>query len=269
MSATASVMRHLRATPTMLRVGFAEMVAYRAEVVVWILTASLPLVMLALWNAAAAEGPLAGFGQAEFARYFTATLVVRQLTAAWVVWELNHHVRTGSLSPMLLRPVTPLAFHLSETVAAMPFRLVVLAPIVAALVWWRPDIAFLPSLSQVLLGSISVVLAFLLAWLVQAIFGMLSFWLEQSVGLFSLWFAAYALLGGYFLPLALLPEGVAAWAAWLPFQATLAAPVELFLGISADPVRALAIQAGWVSLAAAGAALMWKRGLRRYGAVGA
>jgi len=245
------------------------MVAYRAEMVVWILTATMPLVMLALWNAAAAQGPLAGFGQAEFARYFTATLVVRQLTGTWLVWELSNMVRTGSLSPQLLRPLHPLSLNLAETLAALPFRLVVLTPIVAALLVWRPDIAFLPAPSTLLLTALSTVLAFLLSWLVQGLFGMLAFWLDQSVGLFSVWFAIYALLGGYFLPLPLLPPMVRDAARWLPFQATLAAPVEILLGTNGDPLEALAVQLGWVLVAGALAAWMWRAGLRRYGAVGA
>ena len=258
----------LRAAPTLLKVGFAEMVAYRAEMVVWILTATMPLVMLALWNAAASEGPLQGFGQADFARYFTATLVVRQLTGAWLVWELNHQVRTGGLSPQLLRPMNPLAWNMAETVAALPFRLLVLAPIIAVLCLWRPDIVFLPSALTLACFAGSVVLAFLLSWLVQAIFGMLSFWFEQSLGLFNLWFAAYAFLGGYMLPLQLLPPAVADLAAWLPFQATLAAPVGILLGtVELGPT--LLSQAIWVVLALGLARAMWGRGLRRYGAVGA
>jgi len=259
----------LRAFPTLLRVGFAEMVAYRAEMVVWILTATLPLVMLALWSAAAEGGPLAGFGQAEFARYFTVTLVVRQVTGAWVVWELNHLVRTGALSPQLLRPVNPLLFNLAETLAAIPVRLLVLAPILLALFAWRPDIAFLPSPATALMGALSVLLAFALSWLVQAIFGMLSFWLEQSVGLFGLWFAAWGLFGGYIIPLPLLPEGLRAVAEWLPFQASLGAPVEILLGIEPQPLRSLLVQAGWVLLATLLARWMWARGIVRYGAVGA
>lgn len=258
----------LRAAPTLLRVGFAEMVAYRAEMVVWILTATLPLVMLALWNAAAADGPLGGYGQAEFARYFTVTLVVRQLTGAWVVWDLNHGIRTGELSTYLLRPMNPLAWNLAQTVAALPFRLIVLAPILGGLLAWRPDIAFLPSPTRALAGAASVVLAFLLAWLVQAMFGMLAFWFEQSLGIFNLWFAAYAFLGGYVLPLALLPGPVEQLARLLPLQATLAAPVDVLLG-TADPLGTLAVQAGWVVAAFLGARAMWARGLRRYGAVGA
>jgi len=44
--------RALQALPTLLRVGLSEVVAYRAEFLVWILTTNMPLVMLALWHAA-------------------------------------------------------------------------------------------------------------------------------------------------------------------------------------------------------------------------
>ena len=65
-------MRLLRAAPVLLRIAWAEMFAYRAEMVVWILGTTLPLVMLALWDAAAEGGALPGFTTGEVARYFTA-----------------------------------------------------------------------------------------------------------------------------------------------------------------------------------------------------
>src|SRR5689334_9289256 len=105
-------MRLLRAIPTLFRVAFAEMVAYQAEMIIWILSATLPVVMLAIWDAAATDGPLQGFGRVEFARYFAVTLVVRHLTSAWVVWEMNEAIRTGSLSTWLLRPMHPLWWNL-------------------------------------------------------------------------------------------------------------------------------------------------------------
>ena len=49
--------RLLRAYPSLLRVGMADMLAYRAEFLVWILSMNLPLVMMALWTAVAADGP--------------------------------------------------------------------------------------------------------------------------------------------------------------------------------------------------------------------
>lgn len=258
----------LRAFPTMVRVGFAAMVAYRAEMVIWILTATLPLVMLALWNAAAAAGPLEGFGQAEFARYFTITLVVRQLTSVWVLWELNHEIRTGSLSARLLRPIGPLYWPFAETVSALPWRLLVLLPMLGGLALWRPDLLFAPSLAQLGGFVVSVALAFGVSWFVQCLFGVLAFWFEQSLGLFQVWFFLWALLGGYVVPLPLLPPSVRSVAEWLPFHASLGAPVEILLGVS--PIGpTLAIQAGWVVVLGVATTLAWRAGIKRYGAVGA
>ena len=70
------MLRTLRAVPTLLRIGFAEAVAYRAEFVVWLLATNMPLVMLALWTAVARDGPVGRYGQAEFTAYFLAALVV-------------------------------------------------------------------------------------------------------------------------------------------------------------------------------------------------
>lgn len=257
------------ALPTLWRVAVAGIVAYRAEMIIWILSATLPLVMLALWDAAAAAGPLEGFGQAEFARYFAVTMVVRQLTGAWIVWELNFAVRSGSLSPQLLKPVNPLVFNLFETLAAIPWRLVVLVPLIVGLVAWRPEILFVPVPEPVRVAAffVSVLLAFAVAWLVQALFGMLAFWFEQAMGIFSVHFALWSFFSGYIVPMALLPGWVGGTARWLPFYASLGVPVDVLLG-RAGPAE-VAAQAAWVVVLAALLRFTWARGIRRYGAVGA
>src|SRR3974390_1661893 len=106
-----SVRSTVRALPTLFRVGFAEAVAYRAEMLVWVLSTTMPLIMLALWSAVAADAPVGRFGQRDFVAYFLATFIVRQLTGAWVAWQMSFEVRTGSLSMRLLRPVHPMVSH--------------------------------------------------------------------------------------------------------------------------------------------------------------
>src|SRR5688572_31195908 len=102
-------MSALRGTTTMLRVGLAEQFAYRAEFVIWMLTSTMPLVMLALWTSVAAEGG-GTFGQytsSGFVAYYLSTMVVRNLTGNWVLWQMNDEIRRGALSMRLLRPVHP------------------------------------------------------------------------------------------------------------------------------------------------------------------
>ena len=94
-----------RALPAMLRVGWKDALAYRGEFLVWMLSMTLPLVMLALFRAVAAEGAVGGFDGAAFTAYFLAGLTVRQLVSSWSIWEINREIREGTLSMRLLRPV--------------------------------------------------------------------------------------------------------------------------------------------------------------------
>jgi ABC-2 type transport system permease protein len=260
-----------RAFPTLFRVSLAGAVAYRTEMVIWILTSTMPLIMLALWNAVVTEAPLGGFGPAEMTRYFAAALVVRQLTSSWLLWELNQEIRSGALSMKLMRPLHPLAVSAADMLAAMPMRVLVLLPFLVGLALWRPALLALPPWWSLALFVPSLFLAWLLGYLIQAAFACLAFWLHQTQGLFSVWFGAWMLLSGYLAPLALFPPWLHATLNWLPFRGMLAAPVELLAGSRAwpDALFDLAVQLGWTALAWLLVHALWQRGLRQYGAYGA
>src|SRR5450432_277356 len=125
----SSLLSAARAYPTLLRVGFAEAVAYRAEMLAWMLATTMPLVSLALWSAVAAEAPVGRFTQQRFGAYFLATLVVRQLTGSWLVWEMNQEIRSGTLSRRLLKPIHPLIAYSAENISAPPLRAALSAPV--------------------------------------------------------------------------------------------------------------------------------------------
>ena len=261
----------LRAAPTLLRVAIAEQVAYRAEVVIWMLTSTLPLIMMFVWDRVAEQGPVEGLDQGDLAAYFAAMLVVRQAVGSWVVWELNHLVRSGGLSPMLLKPMHPLLFMSAENLTDKPIRLAVLLPIVLAIWAWRPELAGSYRLDAPAALAVSLLLAWALNFAVQVCFGCLAFHLDQSIGLFRVWFGLYALASGYLFPLALLPPWARTLCEHLPFRAQLAFPVEVATGLARGPalVQGLLLQAAWLAFFLLLARALWRSGIRRYEAYGA
>ena len=56
--------------------------------------------------------------------------------------------------------------------------------------------------------------------------------------------AVTTLLSGAIVPLALLPQGVGAIFAWLPFASMASAPLKIYTG-TGEPIGLLALQAGW------------------------
>ena len=267
------MIRHaLRAYPTLLRVGFAEMVAYRAEFLVWILTTNMPLVMMALWTAVAADGPVGGFGPRDIVTYYLATLIVRLLTSTWMVWELTMDIRQGRLATRLLRPLHPLLAYSAQHLAAVPMRAIVVSPIVVMLVLTAKG--GLPLGDPVRLGVflLSLVGAWLLLFLTMVLMGTLAFFIESALSVFELWLGVHFILSGYLAPVALLPIPARAIAVVreLPFFYMLGFPVETMVGRMDRPafLAALGVQWLYVALMLAAVLLVWRAGMRRFVAFG-
>jgi ABC-2 type transport system permease protein len=260
----------LRALPTLLRVGFAEALAYRAEFFVWVLAYTMPFIMLALWTQVAREAPVGRFGEREFQAYFMAALVVRMATGAWVVWEMNTEVREGTLQKRLLRPVHPVVTYLTENIAALPMRALFALPFAIGALSFIDGPVLTRDPVQIALVPLSLLGAFLLTFMVMACIGTLALFWESSIAVFDLWLGLYTVLSGYVMPLELFPDSVRGAVDLLPFRQMLAFPVENLLGLvpRARSLEDLALQWGWVALATTFLHVAWRAGMKRFGAYG-
>jgi ABC-2 type transport system permease protein len=267
---TGPVRRLALVLAAMWRLGVAEAMAYRAAMLVWILTTTFPLVSLALWHSLAERGPIGDYGRADFIAYFVAAFLIRQLTASWVVWDLSTQIASGDLSTLLMRPVHPLLHHLMSNLAALPVRMLLAAPLGVVVLIVAGGVGVDPGV-HLLLAPLAIALAWLLHLAVQLCVACLAFWVTSSTALFEVWLGLYMVLSGYAVPTSLFPAGLATVVRWLPFHALLGFPVELVIGRLSGPEIAagFALQAVWLALFGGLALWLWRRGLRVYGAVGA
>ena len=263
-------LRSLRALPVMLRVHFAEAIAWRAEFLIWVLAYTLPLIMLALWSAVAREAPVGRFGEREFRAYFLTTLVFRMLSASWVVWDMSFQIRQGLISSRLLRPVHPLIQFAAQQAAAVPLRFALAAPIAVAAVLWVGADGFTHDPLHLLALPVLLAGSWAMTFLIMALIGSLSFFWESALGIFDLWLGFYFLFSGYLMPIEFLPGPVRALGDWLPFRYMLSFPVEVTLGLvdRHQLLVGLAAQWGWTAALALGAVMTWSLGVRRYSAFG-
>jgi ABC-2 type transport system permease protein len=263
--------RAMRAFPTLLRIGIAEVVAYRAEFLVWILTTNMPLVMLALWHSVAADGPVGRFDQTQFTAYYLGVLAVRLATSNWMAWQMSVEIRDGTLSAKLLRPIHPLYSYAADHLSAIPMRILVVSPIVAGLIVtsWGRLVRHDPKLLLVL--GASLVGAWLLTYFAMVLLGSLAFFVDSAMGPFELWIGVHALFSGYLIPLEVLRGWVGSTVIdVLPFRFMLAFPVEVLVGLMSpgDAIRQLAAQWLYVALIGVLALRAWRAGVRRYAAFG-
>lgn len=260
----------LRAYPALLRVGFAEALAYRAEFFVWMLTTTVPLIMLALWTAVAREAPVGRFGQTEFVAYYLAALVVRTVTGAWVVWEINNEIRTGKLSMRLLRPIHPFLAYSAENLAAVPLRALIALPVAVIMLGATQGARLAKDPVQIALLPLALVGAWLITFLAMALIGSLGLFMDKSVAVFEFYFGLFALLSGYIVPLELMPSWFREIAHSLWFRYMLGFPVELLIGMTSrgQALTGLAIQWTYALALLVLCQVVWRAGLRRFEAFG-
>ncbi len=263
-------MTWIRAYPALLKAYWARALEYRGQILIYILSGVLPLIMMLVWLSIAEDGPVAGYDATGFISYFLMVTLMRRLTGAWIVWEMDHDIRKGTLSPQLLKPIHPIHHLFARVVASKPVQAMLVGPpvvVAAILLGARYDL----SIDNLLLTALAAFGALLIEFFAQAIIGTAAFWITQATSLAEAWFLIRALFSGWIIPIDLFPPPITGALMFLPFRYTLSFPIEIILGrLSLAQIGlGLAIQFAWAAAFFIAFRALWRRGLRHYGAVGA
>ena len=253
---------------TLLAVHFAYMMEYRAEIFFWILGGLVPFFFMAAWSEAARQG-YTPYTSLEYARYFFAVFVARQLAIVWANWTFSDWVRTGKLSFYLLQPLDPMWRLLADHVGERGVRLPVLVVIGAIFAVLFPGALVWPGWGALALGLAASALAFLLSFFVAYSVGLLAFWLEDATEIFELWYVLVLFFSGMLAPLSLYPEAVQRVLLWTPFPHLVYLPAALWSGLEPADARGFAVLLVWTLVFFAMSRLLWRLGRGRYSAMGA
>ncbi len=261
----------LRKYWVLLKVNWQVLIEYRAGMLIWVLANTLPLIMLAVWLSIADAGPVAGYGPRDFTAYYLTLLLVRQLTTVWVAWELDNAIRLGELSPQLLRPINPIHNHIAMHIGDKIFRMLTIAPLIICLLLFLPDLPLRSDWPTVSIFAFSLLVTLSIRFLAQYCIGLLSFWTTQSLAINEIFYAGMLMFGGIVAPLDIFPPALRVWAAYLPFRYMLSLPVEILMGRTQGLAMAagIGVQLFWLAVCLGLYWLIWRKGLKHYGAVGA
>ncbi len=230
-----------------------------------------PVIYLVVWStvAAAQGGEVNGYTPGAFAAYYIVWTLVRNMNIVFTPYGWEWRIKDGELSADLLRPIHPLHKDIAYFGGWKLVVIVLWLPIAAILA-----LLFQPTLDPTPMAVAVFAVAIWGAYLIRTMFlwllGMVSFWTTRVSALYELYFAVELLLSGRLVPMRLLPTWAQGLAAWLPFQWTFGFPIEALVS-QLTPVQlfgGLAMQLLWILIGVGLVHLMWRAGVRRYGAVG-
>lgn len=251
-----------------LSVYYAHMLEYRAEIFFWVLSGSLPIILMGVWREAAQGGKFS-LNSTDFARYFFAVFQVRQFTNVWVIWEFEREVIEGKLSLRLLQPIDPAWHHVARHIAEKMTRFPI--AILLSLLFFSlyPQAFWIPPWQNAMLGVIAIALAFTLNFLIQYTFSMIAFWSERASSIQQFWLLFFIFLSGLVAPLSVFPAEVRAVVDWTPFPYLVYFPASLLVGFPVDIVRGSLVLMAWIVIFFGLNRWLWRKGLRHYSGMGA
>jgi ABC-2 type transport system permease protein len=186
-----------------------------------------------------------------------------------VIWDFERELISGQLSHRLLQPIDPFWHHLINHIAERFARLPMLVVLIALFFVLYPQSFWVPSWSTGLMATFIVTIAFLLRFLIQYTFGLLSFWTERASAIEQLWFLAYIFLSGIIAPLDVFPPLVRDIVLWTPFPYMVYFPAALLVGKAIAVWQGIGIMAGWMAIFFVANRWLWRKGIQQYSGMGA
>lgn len=253
------------------RVSMQRQAQYRGAAFITILGFLIePIVYLVVWRTVAeASGPINGYGVDEFTSYYIIWTLVRVFNLALAPGAWDWWVRSGRIGNDLLHPVDPYHRNLAGFAGAKLVWIALWIPVAVFLfAIFRPEISPSP---------LELVAFFVAAWAGYVIrfnllwgLGLVSFWTTRAQALVEVFIALELLLSGRLVPMAVMPEWVQAFSAWLPFKWSFQFPIEVFIGRldTGEIMMGLGIQLAWIAASGGAIALIWRRAIRKFTAVG-
>ena len=254
-------------------VNWAEQWQYRANLLMylafWLVS---PIIFLAIWTTvASAQGSVNGLTAQDFVAYYMMLLIVDIATSEITIHIFAYRIQDGSLSNQLVLPIHPMLTQvLVNNLAFKALQMCALVPIWALLyLLYHPVIILTPV--NLLLAVPVLALSFTMQFFAGATITCIAFWTTRIWAIMDLYYAAFRLFAGQFVPLALLPAAMQNLSQVLPFRLMLYFPVQLLLGKVSlqETLSSMALQVVWCALGFLLFRLIWHVGVRKFSAVGA
>jgi ABC-2 type transport system permease protein len=258
---------------TLIRLSWSNGFVYRLNFLMWRVRLVLTLLTsYFLWQAVFnGRTEIFGYSQNQMLSYIMLAAVLQSVVLASRSIDLAGVINSGELSNIIIRPISNLWYWLSRDAADKALNLIFsVVEIFLLVIVLRPPLAW-PDFSHSAISLLLILpLATLLYYFINYLFGLTGFWTNEVWAPRFLLMVVMQFLAGLMFPLDVLPQNIQHFAAWTPFPYLVYFPAQVILGKIGDAglVNGLAATAVWTVIFGIMVEIVWRRGLRVYGAEG-
>lgn len=243
----------------------------KGEMFIWFLLDLIPLlVMGSLWITNGSE-LLGESGTKMLVTYYFVVLVTSRLTDIWFDGYIQENIRNGQFSKWLLKPLSIPFMYIPDNIGSKIVSIsITLLPTMAFLVIFLGKYLIVPNFQILFFFGLALVNAYLLKFVLGVFVAATAFFWDQSRAALHAKWVAETVFGGYVLPLSFYPI----WLQWLPntlpFKNIYYIPASIYTGALNTNQATIAVLQGsaWAMILLVVSLWFWRKGIKRFSAVG-
>ena len=245
---------------------FQNKMSYRLDFFMGILNTVITIVVyLCIYKAL--YGDMKEVDGITFSMVATHFVISLGLSAAFEYNEmfLQDKVHDGSITNEFLKPVNFIFRLLAENVGEGLFKVIFNFFPAILITMFYVKLSPPAGVMNVIVMLISVILGYMILWLMGFIVQTWSFWLFSVWGIMTIKNVIVKILSGTLLPLWFMPEAVRKVIEITPFESIYFTPIQIYLGeISGmELVKKMMIQVMWIGILWVIANVFWNRGTKK------
>jgi len=249
------------------RIGFLNMLAYRARYYVGVLTYLFNVaVYYFIWRAVFRQSAtVVGLSLSEMITYVAVGWTIRSFYFNEIDREIAAQVQEGRLAMNLIRPVDFQTVMIADSAGQSVFRAVLftvpIGIVIGLLFPVRPPVS--PVAGALFL--LSAALSFFLVAAINFLVGLIAIRTKSILGILRAKYLILELLSGLLIPTTLFPEPFRSLLFASPFPHINYTPAALYLGKATGlaAARLLGLQAAWTILLLGAGQMLWRKSRAR------
>ena len=259
--------RFLRTYKPFTRAGVQEMVAYRANFICFFIGEIMSaFIMYFVWKAVfmSSDSPtFKGFTMEDMVVYLFITFLTDYMTYSDGAFAVGEEIVDGSIAMRMIRPCSfEMCFLFQELGSRLISAAMIFVPIVAGVEIYRWAITGMIRFDPVLflVYLLSLIFAYMINFYFNVIYGFMAFFFKNLWGTSLMKETLVAFLSGGAIPLAFLPDGLAAVLNILPFASLRYTPVMIYMGMysAGEILWHMGLQVFWMAVFFGLSKLVWK-----------
>jgi ABC-2 type transport system permease protein len=163
--------------------------------------------------------------------YLVSAFIVNSILTLSLEFRFMQRVRMGLVVGDLLRPLGFLPFQMAQGLGDALVNTLFVVPIFAVGWWFVGSSMLAPSIAHALLGVLSLLIAFVVAFGMSYLVVQAAFVLQSGYGVLFARAAFHQVFSGLAAPLVMFPEALGDAARLLPFRHIIETPVRIWLGL--------------------------------------